>query len=222
MRALAHVIWPVSLVLLLASCRSPKTTSEPRGTDAPGSVGKAPIGSDPGGVGAGTPLKAREGHGLAAFAGGCFWGTEDAFRHVRGVTATAVGYAGGHTTNPTYETVCDHGTGHAEAVLVEYDLKVTSYAKLVHIFFEIHDPTTLDRQGPDVGTQYRSVVFTFGDEQAAAARAAKETAEKKLGKKAVTEIVPVPAFWKAEAYHQQYAERTGSHGCPTKIPDEST
>lgn len=204
-----------ALALAPLGCQSPKSPP----TDAQST---ASVGTDPGGVGRGTPLGAKPGHALAAFAAGCFWGVEDAFRHVRGVTATAVGYTGGHTDDPNYETVCSHTTGHAETVLVEFDPKVVSYDRLVTVFFTIHDPTQLDRQGPDVGDQYRSEIFTFDDAQAKAAQSIREAEQKKSGQKLATKIEPVARFWKAEDYHQQYAERTGSHGCPIKLPDEST
>jgi peptide-methionine (S)-S-oxide reductase len=176
----------------------------------------ARVGTDPGGVGQGTPLTAKPGHELAAFAAGCFWGVEDAFRRVSGVTATAVGYTGGHTKDPTYPKVCEHDTGHAETVLVEFDPKKVSYERLLGIFFEIHDPTTLNRQGPDFGDQYRSSVFTFSQKQEVAARSALVRTEAKIAKRVVSQIVPIGPFYKAEDYHQQYAERTGSHGCPIR------
>ena len=177
------------------------------------------VAGDPGNVGRGTALAPKQGHQLAAFAAGCFWGVEDAFRKLPGVSATAVGYTGGKTTAPTYETVCDHGTEHAEAVLVEFDPAKISFEKLLVVFFAIHDPTTMNRQGPDVGDQYRSAVFTFGEEQAKSVRTAVVTDEAKNKRRVVTQVKPIGAFWKAEDYHQQYAEKTGSHGCPTgKIP----
>lgn len=179
---------------------------------------KRNVGTDPGGVGAGTALKAREGNELAAFAGGCFWGVEDRFRQVPGVVATAVGYTGGKTTNPTYESVCSHTTGHAEAVLVEFDPKQVSYQRLLDLFFANHDPTTLNRQGPDRGDQYRSAIFTFSDTQANAARATAMREEKKLGKQVTTVIGPAAPFWKAEEYHQQYDEKSGTHSCPLVLP----
>lgn len=181
----------------------------------PGPDGRRPVGVNPGNVGRGTPLAPQPGHELAAFAGGCFWGTEDAFRQLPGVTATAVGYTGGHTDAPTYEDVCGHGTGHAETVLIEFDPQVISYEKLLRAFFQIHDPTTLNRQGPDYGDQYRSEIFTFSEAQARAARAAIDEAKPRFGDPIVTKIEPIGRFFKAEGYHQQYAERTGSHGCPT-------
>src|SRR5688500_4666254 len=127
------------------------------------------VGTDPGSVGAGTKLVARSGHQLAAFAAGCFWGVEDMFRQVPGVVATAVGYTGGRASNPTYESVCSHTTGHAEAVLVEFDPKQVKYETLLNVFFENHDPTTVNRQGADTGDQYRSEIFTFSPEQRLAA-----------------------------------------------------
>ncbi|MBX3233211.1 MAG: peptide-methionine (S)-S-oxide reductase MsrA [Labilithrix sp.] len=162
----------------------------------------------------GTPLAPKPGHELAAFAAGCFWGVEDNFRQVPGVTATAVGYTGGHTERPTYEDVCAHTTGHAETVLVEFDPAKVTYDDLLRVFFLNHDPTTKNRQGPDVGTQYRSAIFTLNDAQAAAARAAASAASARLGKEVTTEIAKLGAFWKAEEYHQQYDEKTGTHSCP--------
>lgn len=172
------------------------------------------VGTDPGGVGKGTKLVARPGNELAAFAAGCFWGVEDTFRQVPGVVATAVGYTGGRTTSPTYESVCSHTTGHAETVLVEYEPAKVNYDDLLRIFFMNHDPTTKNRQGPDVGDQYRSAVFTFSDAQTASARAAAAKEDARLGKRVTTEITPIGAFWKAEEYHQQYDEKTGTHSCP--------
>lgn len=141
---------------------------------------------------------------------------EDAFRHVPGVTATAVGYTGGHTPDPTYERVCQHDTGYAETVLLEFDPKLVTYDRLLDIFFEIHDPTTLDRQGPDYGDQYRSAIFTVSPEQANAALAARSRAQKHFSDKIVTQVAPLAPFYRAEDYHQQYAERTGTHGCPVR------
>lgn len=210
----------LSVVTVAAGgCRSMKSSDvRPEATSSAAEGTKAParrvVGTAPGNVGAGTPLAPAAGHELAAFAGGCFWGVEDTIRQVPGVVATAVGYTGGHTKSPTYETVCSHTTGHAETVLVEFDPAKVGYADLLRVFFMNHDPTTLNRQGPDVGDQYRSAVFTFGDAQAQAAKGAATDAEKRLGKKVVTEITPIGAFWKAEEYHQQYDEKTGTHSCP--------
>jgi peptide-methionine (S)-S-oxide reductase len=168
-------------------------------------------------VARGAPLTATGHDQLAAFAAGCFWGVEDAFRHVKGVTATAVGFTGGHTTDPDYPKVCTHTTGHAETVLVEFDPTRVPYEQLLRVFFKIHDPTDVDRQGPDVGEQYRSEIFTFTPEQAGAARAAKQAEEKAAGEHFATKIEPIGAFYRAEDYHQQYAEKTGSHGCPIRV-----
>lgn len=153
------------------------------------------------------------GNGLdkATFAAGCFWHIEEAFRQVKGVVATAVGYSGGHFERPTYEQVCTLNTGHAEAIRVIFDPKIASYETLLDVFWKIHDPTTKDRQGPDVGKQYRSVIFYHNDGQKAAALASKEKVEKSAAFKnpIVTEIVPVSAFYMAEDYHQQYVEKKG-------------
>jgi peptide-methionine (S)-S-oxide reductase len=178
----------------------------------------AVVGADPGHAGYGTPLTPTGQDKLAAFAAGCFWGVEDAFRHVPGVVATAVGYAGGHTNDPTYEKVCTHRTGHAETVLVEFDPHKVPYEQLLRVFWKIHDPTQVGGQGPDEGDNYRSIVFTFDDEEAAAARASEQAEQKSHRAPITTEIRPMAAFYKAEAYHQQYAERTGHHGCPIRVP----
>ena len=203
------------------ACRGPRD-STPTDESGKPAASNAPVGIDPGGVGRGTPLVAKPGRELAAFAAGCFWGVEDAFRHVRGVTATAVGYTGGKTEDPTYETVCSHSSGHAEAVLVEFDPKVVSYEKLCDIFFKIHDPTQVDQQGPDVGDQYRSEIFTLDAAQMTAATASRTRAQGAVSGKIATKIEALPKFWKAEEYHQQYAEKTGSHGCPIALPPEAT
>ncbi|MHA1114427.1 MAG: peptide-methionine (S)-S-oxide reductase MsrA [Alphaproteobacteria bacterium] len=146
----------------------------------------------------------------ATFAAGCFWGVEDAFRQLRGVTATSVGYIGGAAENPTYQQVCTGRTGHAEAVEVEFDPARVSYTALLDLFFdEVHDPTQRDRQGPDIGTQYRSAIFTHDDGQAEAARAAKARLAEagRFAAPIATEIVPAGVFWPAEDIHQQYAEK---------------
>ncbi len=151
----------------------------------------------------------------ARFGAGCFWGVEEAFRQAPGVLSTTVGYAGGHTINPTYEQVCGHGTGHAEVVEVEFDPAQTSYRQLLDVFFDNHDPTQLNRQGPDVGTQYRSAIFFFSPEQEQAARQAL-TARQASGKYArpiVTEIQPAGPFYRAEEYHQQYLAKRGLSHC---------
>ena len=151
----------------------------------------------------------------ATFAAGCFWGVEQAFRDANGVTATEVGYTGGHTENPTYEEICRKGTGHAEAVLVTYDPAVVSYDELLTLFWKIHDPTQVNRQGPDLGDQYRTAIFTHSDEQNEAAVASR-TAEAQSGRHAkpiATLIEPLGKWWKAEEYHQQYFEKRGGGAC---------
>ena len=147
----------------------------------------------------------------ATFAAGCFWGVEASFRKVEGVTSTRVGYTGGTTENPTYSQVCSHRTGHAEAVEVTYDPAKVTYDQLLEVFWKIHDPTQLHRQGPDVGSQYRSAIFYHSDAQKAAAVASKERLAQsgKYKKLIVTEIVPAATFWQAEEYHQQYLEKHG-------------
>lgn len=147
----------------------------------------------------------------AVFAGGCFWGTEYAFRKIPGVLKTTVGYIGGHTQDPTYEQVCSHATGHVEAVKVDFDPEKVSYKKLLQAFFAMHDPTTLNRQGPDIGDQYRSAVFFNSPEQEKEAKALREKLQQsgKFKKPLVTEIVPEKEFYPAEGYHQQYFEKRG-------------
>jgi len=152
----------------------------------------------------------------ATFAAGCFWGVEAAFRNVEGVLSTAVGYTGGSTVDPTYEQVCSHKTGHAEAVQVTYDPSRVSYEKLLDVFWASHDPTTRDRQGPDIGTQYRSGIFVHSPEQDTAARASKKAlaeSGKWRGREIVTEIAPATTFYPAEDYHQQYLEKRGLATC---------
>jgi peptide-methionine (S)-S-oxide reductase len=152
---------------------------------------------------------------IATFGAGCFWGVEAAFRQVEGVVSTAVGYMGGTLKNPTYKDVCTDRTGHAEVVEVEYDPSKVSYDELLNVFWANHDPTTLNRQGPDVGTQYRSVIFFHTPQQEAAAKASKERlqASGQYKRPVVTEIVPAADFWRAEEYHQQYLEKRGLAHC---------
>lgn len=152
----------------------------------------------------------------ATFAAGCFWGVEHAFRQVKDVVRATSGYTGGTTEQPTYEQVCRHATGHAEAVQVDYDPAQVSYDQLLDVFWTIHDPTTKNRQGPDVGSQYRSAVFTHSPQQQAAAEAFKVKLErsKRFARPIVTEITPASAFWPAEEYHQRYAEKHGGAQCP--------
>ncbi len=152
---------------------------------------------------------------IATFGAGCFWGVEAAFRRIEGVTDAAVGYAGGHTDHPTYREICSHGTGHAEVVQVEYDPARVSYDELLDTFWSLHDPTQFNRQGPDVGDQYRSVVFFHTPEQEAAAQTKKKELEASstFNRPIVTVIEPVPTFWRAEDYHQRYLEKNRSAGC---------
>jgi peptide-methionine (S)-S-oxide reductase len=154
----------------------------------------------------------------AIFAAGCFWGVEATFRQLPGVLSTCVGYIGGQTQDPTYKQVCTDATGHAEAVEVEYDPAKLSYDKLLEVFWENHDPTQLNRQGPDWGTQYRSAIFFTTPEQEAAAKASKDALENshRFSKKIVTQIVPAVTFFEAEDYHQQYLEKKGLASCHIK------
>jgi len=151
----------------------------------------------------------------ATFGAGCFWGVEQAFRQVKGVTETRVGYLGGTMKNPTYHDVCTDMTGHAEVVQVDFDPSKVSYENLLNVFWGCHDPTQLNRQGPDVGTQYRSAIFFHSPEQEKAARASKEKlqASGRYKRPMVTEIAPVSEFWVAEDYHQQYLEKRGIKSC---------
>jgi peptide-methionine (S)-S-oxide reductase len=151
----------------------------------------------------------------ATFGAGCFWGVEATFRQTEGVTGTAVGYCGGRTDHPTYEDVCSDETGHAEVVQVSFDPARVSYDRLLDIFFTSHNPTTLNRQGPDVGSQYRSAIFVHDDAQRAAAERARARwdASGRWPRPIVTEIVPAQPFWRAEEYHQRYLEKRGLASC---------
>ncbi len=151
----------------------------------------------------------------ATFGAGCFWGVEETFRQLPGVTSTAVGYAGGGKDHPTYEDVCSDATGHAEVVELEFDPSVLSFEKLLGVFWSNHNPTTPNRQGPDVGSQYRSVVFFHSPEQKAQAEAGKTLLEKsgRHARPVVTQIEPAPKFWRAEEYHQQYLKKRGQTHC---------
>jgi peptide-methionine (S)-S-oxide reductase len=151
----------------------------------------------------------------ATFAAGCFWGVQAALDEVKGVISTTVGYSGGHTEKPTYKDVCSDTTGHAEAVQVVFDPAVVTYEQLLDAFWAMHDPTALNRQGPDEGSQYRSAIFFHSPEQEAAARASKQRLDEsgKLARPIVTEIVPAARFWPAEEYHQKYFARHGGGSC---------
>lgn len=152
---------------------------------------------------------------LATFAAGCFWGVEETFRQLDGVVDTQVGYIGGHKEDPTYQEVCAKNTGHAEAVEVEYDPEKISYEALLEVFWNAHDPTQVNRQGPDVGSQYRTAVFYHSPEQEEAARASKEQldASGKLNAPVATEITEAETFWPAEDYHQKYLAKRGMSSC---------
>ena len=151
----------------------------------------------------------------ATFGAGCFWGVEARFQQVPGVTATAVGYEGGKLDSPMYKDVCTDATGHAEVVEIDFDPAKVSYQQLLDLFFELHDPTQLNRQGPDWGNQYRSAVFYHSPDQEAAAKQviARLTEEKRFSKPIVTQVVPAETFWRAEEYHQKYLEKRGALSC---------
>lgn len=146
---------------------------------------------------------------IATFGAGCFWGVEWVFRQVPGVLDAVSGYSGGQTVNPTYQAVCGHTTGHAEVVGVTFDPAVVSYEQLLEVFWAMHDPTQVDRQGPDVGDQYRSIVLTHSEEQRTAAEASRERARARFDRPIATQIMPFEVFYAAEEYHQSYYERTG-------------
>jgi peptide-methionine (S)-S-oxide reductase len=152
----------------------------------------------------------------AIFAAGCFWGVEAAFRQTEGVLGTRVGYTGGTTDHPTYKSVCSGRTGHAEAVEVSYDPDKVSYEQLLDVFWKDHDPTQVNRQGPDFGDQYRTAIFYLSEAQRAAAEASKAAQQPHWANRVVTEITPASTFWEAEDYHQQYLEKRGLATC--KIP----
>lgn len=151
----------------------------------------------------------------ATFGAGCFWGVEETFRNLPGVVSTAVGYEGGTMPNPTYQDVCYRETGHAEVIDVDFDPEQVTYEKLLDVFWETHDPTTLNRQGPDHGTQYRSAVFFHDEEQRVVAEASRKRAQEsgRFRRPIVTEISPATTFWKAEDYHQQYLAKRGRSNC---------
>jgi len=189
----------------------PMAQSQAGGKDM---IGNPACGKRPGHVGHGTALSPSGNNQLAVFAQGCFWGVEERFRKVPGVVATAVGYTGGQAQNPSYEEVSSHGTGHAESVLVEFDPAKVSYAELLRFFWQTHDPTSGNAQGPDRGTQYRSAIFTFGPDQQKTALASRGEEQKRLADPITTEISPAGPFWVAEDYHQQWDEKHGQRSCP--------
>jgi peptide-methionine (S)-S-oxide reductase len=156
----------------------------------------------------------------ATFGAGCFWQVEADYRKIPGVVRTAAGYEGGNLERPSYEDVCTDRTGHAEVVEVEYDPERVSYEELLETFWRSHDPTQLNRQGPDVGTQYRSVIFTHDEEQALAAKRSKEAAQDRFDRPIVTEILPTQTFWPAEEYHQRYLEKRGMASCTIELAEK--
>ena len=160
----------------------------------------------------------------ATFGAGCFWGVEYVYRRVPGVLEVKAGYSGGHTQNPTYEQVCSHTTGHAEVVQVIFDPDRVTYDQLLEVFWAMHDPTQVDRQGPDVGDQYRSVIFAHTDEQRVAAEASRERAQTGFQAPIATKIEPLQEFYPAEDYHQRYYEKTGHepycHVVPTRVLED--
>jgi peptide-methionine (S)-S-oxide reductase len=157
----------------------------------------------------------------ATFGAGCFWGVEAAFRQLEGVTKTEVGYEGGSLANPTYEDVCSHTTGHAEVVQVTYDPERVSYEQLLDVFWAKHDPTQLNRQGWDIGDQYRSAIFVHDDEQRAAAEDSKEREQANWRRRIVTVVEPAQTFWLAEDYHQQYLEKRGRATCTPALRESA-
>ncbi len=160
----------------------------------------------------------------ATFGAGCFWGVEYVYRRVPGVLDAAVGYSGGITPNPTYEEVCSHTTGHAEVAQVTFDPDRVSYEQLLEVFWAMHDPTQIDRQGPDIGDQYRSVIFTHSEEQAGTAEKSRERAQERFDKAIATKIEPLATFYPAEGYHQAYYEKNGQtpycHVLPVRTLEE--
>lgn len=162
-----------------------------------------------------TTMKTSKTTETATFGAGCFWGVEAAFAQLPGVIDAVSGYTGGDTENPTYHQVCSDNTGHAEAVEVTFDPSQVSYEQLLDVFWKIHDPTQMNRQGPDVGSQYRSAIFTHSPEQTASAQAALDARQKALGRPIATRIEPAKTFYRAEDYHQRYFER---HGVSCHVP----
>lgn len=209
-----HLIRGALLALALLGVKAAIWPSVGAGRGGNTMIGNPACGTRPGNVGHGTALVPSGKNQLASFAQGCFWGVEERFRKVPGVVATAVGYTGGRTQNPSYEDVCSHTTGHAEAVLVEFDPAQVTYRQLLDFFWKTHDPTSGDRQGPDQGSQYRSAIFTFSPEQREAALASRAEEQKRLADPITTEVAAAGPFWVAEDYHQQWDEKHGALSCP--------
>ncbi len=214
-KGMKGILWFAVIALaIVAAGAIIATLPVPPGPPPEPPIGNPSLGTRPGGAGRGTPLSASGGNALALVAQGCFWGVEERFRRVPGVVATAVGYAGGRTDHPTYAQVSSGSTGHVEAVLVEFDPRQVGFERLLEVFWETHDPTSGDRQGPDRGTQYRSAIFTFGDEQRRAALLSRERQQERLAEPITTEISPAGRFWLAEDEHQQWDEKHHARSCP--------
>jgi peptide-methionine (S)-S-oxide reductase len=212
----ATALWVGGIAAAIVAAAAVVTLLPPRGGPgvAADRIGNPAVGTRPGGVGRGTPLVPAEGNALAIFAQGCFWGVEERFRRVPGVVASAAGYTGGTTDSPTYEQVSGGATGHAEAVLVEFDPRRVSYRELLRVFWETHDSTSGDRQGPDVGRQYRSAIHAIDAAQLREALASREEEQRALAAPITTEVVRAGRFWLAEDEHQQRDERVGYRSCP--------
>jgi peptide-methionine (S)-S-oxide reductase len=212
----ATALWLGAIAAAIVAAGAVVTLLPPRrGPDrAADRVGNPALGTRPGGVGRGTALAASEGNALAIFAQGCFWGVEERFRRVPGVVATAAGYTGGEAERPTYGEVSGGATGHVEAVLLEFDPRRVSYRELLRVFWETHDPTSGDRQGPDSGRQYRSAIHALDEAQLREALASREEEQRALADPITTEVVRAGRFWLAEDEHQQRDERVGYRSCP--------
>jgi peptide-methionine (S)-S-oxide reductase len=217
----ATALWLGGIVAALLAAGAIVSSRPPRGEagGSAGRIGNPALGTRPGGAGRGTAVAAAEGNALAIFGQGCFWGVEERFRRVPGVVATTVGYTGGRTESPTYEAVSGGGTGHVEAVLLEFDPRRVSYRELLRVFWETHDPTSGDRQGPDRGSQYRSAIYALDEAQLREALAAREEEQRALAAPITTGIERAGPFWLAEAEHQQRDERQGYRSCP--VPERA-
>jgi len=204
----------LALALIAVAAGGCRPTQEPKPMSPTDDANPHPVQKTGASGGAGAPETTE----TATFGAGCFWGVEATFRKVPGVVDTAVGYSGGHVENPTYSDVCTDKTGHAEVVRVTYDPSKVSYDDLLAVFWNCHDPTTLNRQGPDVGAQYRSAIFFHTPRQEAVAKASTQRLQASprfKGRTVVTEITPAATFWRAEEVHQRYLEKQGKDTCPT-------
>lgn len=209
LRSVSWVCWTIVLLPIVSGCYSASSNA------APAQPGTSSTTQPAHTAWAQHEKEKRVKTEQAMFGAGCFWGVEETFRNVPGVVATAVGYSGGAAENPTYKQVCTDTTGHTEVVYVEFDPAVVTYDKLLDVFWKAHDPTQVNRQGPDVGVQYRTVIFYYTSEQKAAAEASKEALakSKRYQKPIATAIEPAHTFWRAEDYHQQYLAKRGMSQC---------